>query len=259
MLRELLCLLRQSRRGHSRANRFLSFGLEQLEQRIVPANVLTYHNDIGSNGLNASETSLTPNNVVVNSFGKLHTVAVDGQVYAQPLVETAVTIAVGVNTSPGATGSHDVVFVATEHDSLYAIDASANSGVVLWKRNFLDLNVAANNTLSATAINSVPNGDTGTGDITVEVGITGTPVIDASTGTLYVVAKTKETIGGVVHYVQRLHAINITEKNSPPIFARRCCGSCRSCNRRGCSSGLTRLSSRAAGIARCWRRAVTAS
>ncbi len=211
MLRTFLWLLRPSRCGRRRANRFLSFGLEQLERRIVPTNVLTYHNDIGSNGLNASETVLTPTNVVVNSFGKLHTVAVDGQVYAQPLVETAVTIAAGANTSPGATGLHDVVFVATEHDSLYAIDASANSGAVLWKRSFLDLNVAANNTLSATAISSVPNGDTGTGDITVEVGITGTPVIDASTGTLYVVAKTKETIGGADHYVQRLHAINITD------------------------------------------------
>src|SRR5436309_2102750 len=95
--------------------------LEALEERLAPAvNVLT------------------PNNVAVGSFGKLFTVPLDGQVYAEPLVDTAVTIADGPNTTAGAAGAHDVVFVATEHDSLYAIDASVAGGAVLWKRSFLD-------------------------------------------------------------------------------------------------------------------------
>src|SRR5262249_26578907 len=112
-------------------------------------------------------------------------------------------------TTAGAAGLHDVVFVATEHDSLYAIDAG--SGEVLWQRSFLDAGVPANNTLSATAIGTVPSGDTGSGDINPEIGITGTPVIDGASGTLYVVAKTQESINGVNHYVQRLHAINVSD------------------------------------------------
>ncbi len=216
MLHELSWLLRRQFgfRGARRCRNLRVGGvaLERLEQRcVLSANVLTYHNDLGSNGVNADETQLTPANVVLNSFGKLHTTPVDGQVYAQPLVETSVTIVDGVNTSAGAAGLHDVVFVATQHDSLYAIDSSAGGGAVLWKRSFLDTNVAANNTLGATAISSVPNGDTGSGDINPEVGITGTPVIDAASGTMFVVAKTKETIGGVDHYVQRLHAINVAD------------------------------------------------
>ena len=102
---------------------------------------------------------------------------------------------------------HDVVFVATEHDTIYAIDAS--SGTVLWQRSFLDTSVPENNTLGATAISTLTTGDVGTSDIQVEIGITGTPVIDANSGTIFVVAKTKETIGGTNHFVQRLHALNI--------------------------------------------------
>src|SRR5262249_43352710 len=149
-------------------------------------------------------------------FGKLFATSVDGQVYAQPLIDTGVPIAAGPNTSSGAAGAHDVVFVATEHDSLYAIDASPAGGTVLWKRSFTDITTPGysgttpgtniNSTLGATAIVTVPSGDVNTSDITNEIGITGTPVIDGSTNTLYLVAKTKETIGGAAHYVQRLHA-----------------------------------------------------
>src|SRR6266478_4338662 len=189
--------------------------LEALESRLTPStNVLTFHNDIASTGLNATETVLAPTNVQVGSFGKLFVASLDGQVYAEPLIDTGVTIATGVNTKPGAAGVHDVVFVATEHDSLYAIDAGQTGGAVLWQRTFLNtVNSGGNinNTLSATAITSVPNGDTGTSDITTEVGITGTPVIDPATNLLYVVVKTKETIGGVANYVQRLHAIKIAD------------------------------------------------
>ncbi|HEV2947776.1 MAG TPA: fibronectin type III domain-containing protein, partial [Gemmataceae bacterium] len=202
--------------SHRRPIRKSFLNLEALESRLTPSptNVLTFHNDIASTGLNATETVLAPTNVQVGSFGKLFTVAVDGQVYAEPLIDTGITIASGVNTKPGAPGVHDVVFVATEHDSLYAIDASQTGGAVLWQRTFLNtVNSGGNinNTLSATAIASVPSGDTGTSDITTEVGITGTPVIDPTTNLLYVVVKTKETIGGVANYVQRLHAIKIAD------------------------------------------------
>ena len=116
--------------------------LEVLESRWLLTNVLTYHDDIASTGLNATETQLTPANVAVNAFGKLHSTALDGQVYAQPLVDTAITIADGPNTRTGAAGLHDVVFVATQHDSLYAIDAASTGGGVLWQRSFLDTSVA---------------------------------------------------------------------------------------------------------------------
>ena len=193
---------------------------EDLEDRLLLAtNILTFHNDIASTGLNSAEIQLTPSNVKVGSFGKLFATGVDGQVYAQPLVDTGVTIASGPNTTAGAAGVRDVVFVATEHDTLYALDASnIGMGAVLWKRTFLDTSnpgsgnqTDINNTLSATAITSVPTGDVISSDLSPEIGITGTPVIDPSTNTLYVVVKTKETIDENAHYVQRLHAINITD------------------------------------------------
>src|SRR5262249_46387007 len=147
------------------------------------------------------ETALSPSNVAVGSFGKLATTSLDGQVYAQPLVDNGVSIT--------GQGTHDVVFVATQHDSLYAIDA--HSGAILWQRSFLPTSNPNNNTLPASSITPVPAGDTGSSDISPEVGITGTPVIDPTTNTVYLVAKTKETIGGNSFWVQRLHAINIAD------------------------------------------------
>src|SRR5262245_44098656 len=89
---------------------------EELEMRLaLPVNVLTYHNDLASDGANLNETQLTPANVKVGSFGKLYSTPVDGQVYAQPLVDIGITIAAGPNTT-GTPGTHDVVFVATEND-----------------------------------------------------------------------------------------------------------------------------------------------
>jgi hypothetical protein len=186
--------------------------LEAVEARLAPAvNVLTFHNDTASTGLNPNETQLSPANVRVNSFGKIYTVPLDGQVYAQPLVDTGVTIANGPNTQPGAAGIHDVVFAATENDTLYAIDAGPVGGQVLWKRVFLDASNPSNNTLGATAIVPVTNTDVGSGDIQPSIGITGTPVIDPASNTIYLVTKTKETIGGATHFVQRLHAINLAD------------------------------------------------
>jgi hypothetical protein len=159
-----------------------------------------YHDGPTSTGSNPSETQLTPSNVTSSSFGKLFQVQVDGAVFAQPLVVTGVNITTG--PSPGI---HDVVFVATEHDSLYAIDADAPSGLLLWKRSFLTAGLPG-----ATSIVPIPIAEVG-GSIGPEVGITGTPIIDKASNTLYVVARTKETVGTVAHYVQRIYAINLSD------------------------------------------------
>src|SRR5437660_8805410 len=101
--------------------------LEELEQRLSPSvNLLTYHNDNASTGQNLAETALTPGNVNSTSFGKQFSTFVDGQVYAQPLYLSNVNITTGANR-----GTHNVAFVATEHDSAYAIDA--DSGQILWQ------------------------------------------------------------------------------------------------------------------------------
>jgi hypothetical protein len=209
-------------RRHRRPTRNARPGLIQLESRITPTNVLTYHNDVLSNGVNNAETTLTRANVNQSTFGRLWQTPtsttdpahVFGQIYAQPLVLQGVNITVGTNQ-----GMHDVVFVATEGDQLYAFDANfdpttqTTSHELLWHRSFLN---DANNTnpgdllAGATTVTTVPYQDlTPNPDITPEIGITGTPVIDPNTGTIYVVPKTKETVGGVAHYVQRLYAINI--------------------------------------------------
>jgi hypothetical protein len=151
--------------------------------------ILSYHNDAGITGQNLSETTLTPANVNSTQFGKLFSYALDGQVYAQPLY---------VSNVPIAGGTHNVVFVATEHDSVYAFDADTSAGSPFWSANF---------TNASAGITTIPAADVGGGGpIIPEVGITGTPVIDGSTGTLFVVAATKEN--GT--YVQRLHALDIT-------------------------------------------------
>jgi fibronectin type 3 domain-containing protein len=169
--------------------------LESLESRLAPtASMLTYHVDNFSTGLNSNETTLTPANVNPTTFGKLFRTTVDGQVYAEPLYVPDVMIVGG--SSPG---KHNVVYVATEHDSLYAIDG--DNGQVLWKDSFIN---------PSAGITSVPSGDIISQDLTPEIGITGTPVIDPAAGTLYLDTKTKEVHGGNHHYVHRLHAIDIT-------------------------------------------------
>ena len=183
--------------------------MEQLEdRRLFATNITQYHVDTESTGANLTETQLTSTNVNATDFGQLYNTTLDGQVYAEPLVMTNITIAAGPNTvgTPGTYAS--VVFVATENDSLYAINAA--NGAILWQRTFLDLS-SADSLPGATSVTAIPNGDTGSSDINPEIGITGTPVIDASDNIIYLIPNTKEIVGGQAYYVQRLHAINLAD------------------------------------------------
>jgi outer membrane protein assembly factor BamB len=189
-----------------------------LEHRLLLAtNITQYHVDSQSTGANLTETQLTPSNVNGADFGQLYNTPLDGEVYAEPLVLTNVTITAGPNTigTPGTYTS--VVFVATQHDSLYAIDAA--NGAILWQRTFLDTTNSNDHLPGATSVSTVPSEDTNSTDISPEIGITSTPVIDPSTNIIYVLPKTKEMVGGNAYYVQRLHAINVSNgTDAAPAF-----------------------------------------
>jgi autotransporter-associated beta strand protein len=198
-----------------RAGRFFLEPLE--ERRLLATNITQYHVDYQSTGANLTETQLTPSNVNATDFGQLYNTGLDGEVYTEPLVLTNVTISQGPNTVGTAGNYASVVFVATEHDSVYALNAA--NGAILWQRTFLDTANTNDRLPGATSVTSVPSGDTLTGDISPEVGITGTPVIDPSTNILYVIAATKETVNGNAYYVQRLHALNVGDgSDSAPAY-----------------------------------------
>jgi hypothetical protein len=166
--------------------------------------VTTSQYDNARSGANRLETILTPRNVNVRHFGKLFTLKVDGDIYAQPLFLAGLEI-------PGK-GRHDVLFVATEHDSVYAFDAYGHPALPLWHMSFLRKGVT-----------TVPEDDVECPFIAPEVGITSTPVIDAVTGTLYLLVRTKESTGSTSHYTQRLHALDVTtglEKFDGPVAIR---------------------------------------
>src|SRR5215471_15566914 len=137
--------------------------------------VLTWHNDIERTGQNPHETQLTPANVNSNSFGKLFSYPVEGQIYAQPLYVPDVPIS--------GQGTHNVVYVATEHDQVYAFDADGKTSVPLWQDSFID---------PPHGVTTVPTKQYSCGSLNPEMGITSTPVIDPGTRTLYVVAATEE-------------------------------------------------------------------
>jgi len=159
-------------------------------------NVLTYRDDNARTGQNPNEPLLTLANVNSSQFGLRYFRAVDGAVYAQPLYMAAVPMAAG--------GTHDLILVATEHDSLYAFDADDNTGAnaaPLWQASFIN---------PAQGVTTVPYQDVSCPVVYPELGITGTPVIDPNTYTIYFVAFTKETAaGGAVNYVHRLHALDV--------------------------------------------------
>ena len=161
--------------------------------------VTTYRNNLARTGENLAETILTPANVNPVQFGKIFSRPVDGQLYAQPLYLPSVAIA--------GKGVHNVVFVATQHDSVYAFDADSNTGPnepPLWQVSLANT-VAGETTASVADVLNCPT-------IAPELGITGTPVIDPSTNTLYVVAMTKR--GDQIFH--RLHALDVTSGAERP-------------------------------------------
>jgi hypothetical protein len=181
----------------------LALLLASLLSPSVRAHVLTSQYDNARTGSDLHETILTPQNVNVRQFGKLFTFHVDGAIYAQPLYIPGLDI-------PGK-GKHNVVFVATEHDSVYAFDAGGHPAEPLWSVSLLNPKVDAR---------PVPARDVQCPFIDPEVGITSTPVIDYSSGTLYVLARTVEGSRPTRRFVQRLHALAITtgvEKFGGPV------------------------------------------
>ncbi len=163
----------------------------------------TYHNDLSRDGVNSQEYALTTANVATATFGKLFSCATDGAIYAQPLWVA--------NLSIGG-GTHNVVFAATTHDTVYAFDADANPCVKYWSTSLL-----------GSGETYVSSSDVGTGDIQPDIGIIGTPVIDTASSTIYVVSKSKTSgtsCTPATSCFQRLHAlslINGTEKFGGPV------------------------------------------
>jgi hypothetical protein len=160
-------------------------------------NVLTWHNDNARTGQNLHETILTPANVNSQSFGRLAVLNVDGKVDAQPLYVQNVAI-------PNQ-GIHNILYVATEHGSLYAFDADT----------FVQLRQ-----VSLIGANETPSDDHGCGQVTPEIGITGTPAIDLQagpSGMIFAIAMSKDSSQ---HYHHRLHALDLptlTEQLGGPV------------------------------------------
>ncbi|HXW89677.1 MAG TPA: pyrrolo-quinoline quinone [Terriglobales bacterium] len=152
----------------------------------VATDVVTYHNDVARTGQNLAEKTLTPSNVNSSSFGRLFTMSVDGVIDAEPLYLSGLSL-------PGQ-GAHNVLYTVTENDSVYAFDA--DHGTKLWQVSLLQPG-------------ETPSGNFGCGQISPQIGITSTPVIDPSSGphgTIYVVAMSVKSST----YFQRIHALDVT-------------------------------------------------
>lgn len=164
------------------------------------AGVTTYHNNLSRDGTNQQEYALTTANVATATFGKLFSCAVDGAVYAQPL---------WVANQTFGPSKHNVLIVATMHNSIYAFDADTSPcATPLWHANLID--TAHGGTSGEVPAPSFVAGSTlgaGSGDISPEVGILGTPVIDLNTKTIYAVTKSENTSTST--FFQRLHAIDL--------------------------------------------------
>ena len=199
--------LRPNKRTHYRNQSFRRLVLEPLEsRRLLSVDVLTWHNDLARDGLNSDEVSLTPANVNASTFGESLSYPVTGQVYAQPLYVSNLAI-------PGL-GTVNVVFVATQNNDVYAFNADSDAGEnggLIWHVN---LGPAA-----ATPNNYFANRYGPYHDIDPQVGITGTPVIDLSTDTMYVHAFTNDVPGQNV-YSHHIYALNITTGQNvvPPVL-----------------------------------------
>ncbi len=137
-LRALTRALQSFRSQFKMSSRSGPLAIESLETRLqMSVNVLTFHNDNAGDGVNSNETTLSAANVKEGVFGKVGTVSLDGNAYAQPLVLTGATINAGPNSTVGAAGTHDVVFVETMNDTAYAIDT--HTYAILWQRSFLNI------------------------------------------------------------------------------------------------------------------------
>src|SRR6266478_4797166 len=159
---------------------------------LAQTSVITWHYENERTSANTSETVLTPSNVNSASFGKLTTLPVDGFVVGHPLYLPSVNVL--------GQGVHNVVYVATMHDSVYAFDADSANTSPLWMTSILTYSPAG-----ATSVPATVKKDSGTTGW-AEVGIASPPVIDPVTGSLYLVAETYEN-GNVIH---RLHALDVT-------------------------------------------------
>jgi hypothetical protein len=184
----------------NRPSQIITTGILLIASMSIRAqvNVTTWHNDLSRTGVNAQETILTTANVNTNNFGRLFSLPVDGQVYAQPLFLSGVPI---------GGGTHNVLYVATEHDSVYAIDA--DSGALYANVSLIPS--------GGTAVSSTS--DLSCTDIDPEVGITGTPVIDPASNTLYVVAKSKVN-GSIVQHLHALSTLTLAENFGGPVEIR---------------------------------------
>ncbi len=158
--------------------------------------VLTQHNDNTRAGLNNQETVLTTSNVNSSQFGKLFSLTVDDEVYAQPLVVSNLTI---------GSGMHNVLFVATVNNTIYAFDA--DKGRLYWKKNFTELGMNPPNSNDMASSWCTPYNN-----ITYHIGIVGTPVIDSVAQTIYFVARSKNGSA----FFQYLHAVNIVTGAEQP-------------------------------------------
>src|SRR5215470_2685914 len=157
-----------------------------VHEATAQTNVLTWHNDNLRTGQNQTEAILTPSNVRSSTFGLRFNFAVDGKVDAQPLYVTGVRF---------TTGRHNVVYAATEHDSVYRFDAA--TGQQYWR-------------VSVLGSGETTSDNSGCGQVSPQIGVTATPVIDTKAGphgTIYLVAMSKDSSG---KYYQRLHALDLT-------------------------------------------------
>jgi hypothetical protein len=173
--------------------------------------VFTYHNDLSRDGANTQEYALTPSTVTTATFGKLFSCPVDGAVYTQPLWVPGLSI---------GGGKHNVIFVATQHDTVFAFDADASPCMTYWHQNLLDTPHGGTPGEGPVVWNDVGNCF---GDVYPEVGVTGTPVIDPTTNTIYLVSASESNpvtpgncSGSSATFYHRVHALDITTGNEQP-------------------------------------------